>query len=140
MAGRLTQYGANRAVQAGLGDAVAASAAMYLALATAVPAGSVTANLAAYGSVELTTAGYARQPVTWDPATGSDPSVMASAALVTFGPFEADPPEIGYLFLCTTSIGTVGYVMACWQFETARDPAEDDSLNIGAGDLTMGVA
>ncbi len=38
MSGQLTQFGANRAVQAGVGKTQTATAGMYLALATALPA------------------------------------------------------------------------------------------------------
>jgi len=50
MAGELTQRGAERAIQAGLGQSVSAAAGMYIALATATPANPDTADLAAWGS------------------------------------------------------------------------------------------
>lgn len=139
MSGMLTDAGLGRALQAGVGQAVAASAAMYVALATALPAGSATATLAAFGSVEITTAGYARQAATWDAPTGSGPVVINSAAEIEFGPFSADPPEVTHAFLCTTSIGVTGSALAFWEFETPKDAAVNDSIIVGAGDLDISV-
>lgn len=134
----LTQAGAERAVQAGVGENVTAAAGMYLALATALPAVPETDTLAAYGSMEITTAGYSRQAVTWTAPAG-DPSEIENTAAIEFGPFTADPPEVGYVFLCTASIGTSGDVLAQWTLDTARDAGDGDKLYFGAGDITISV-
>ncbi len=138
MSGELTQTGANRAVQAGVGQAQSAAAAMYMALATAQPAGPDVATLAAFGSMEITTAGYARQSVTWAAPSG-DPSAVSNDATITFGPFTADPPEVGYCFLCTVDSGDSGDVLAYWTLTTARDVGNGDSLHFSAGDLVLSV-
>jgi len=138
MSGELTQYGANRAVQAGVGENVSAAAGMYLALITALPAGPDTATLADFAANEISTAGYSRQAVTWAAPSG-DPSLIENDAQITFGPFTADPPEVGYCFLCDTSIGTSGNVMAYWTLTAPRDAATGDTLYFLAGDLEISV-
>lgn len=138
MSGQLTQFGANRAVQAGVGKNVTASAAMYLALATAEAASPDTASLATWAGNEISTAGYSRQEVTWGSPSG-DPSQIANDAEIVFGPFSADPPSVQYLFLTDTSIGTSGNVMAYWTADAPQDAGNGDSIRIAAGDLTISV-
>jgi hypothetical protein len=138
MSGQLTQFGANRGVQVGVGKGLAAAAAMYLALATAEAAGPDTATLEDFAANELTTAGYSRQPVTWNTPSG-DPSQVPNDSAITFGTFMADPPNVTHCFLTDTSIGTVGNVMAYWTFTTPRDANSGDTLVVGIGDLTMSV-
>jgi hypothetical protein len=138
MSGQLTQFGANRAAKAGVGDTVTATSGMYIALATAEPAGPDTATLADFAADEIDTAGYQRQAVTWDAPSG-DPSNVQNSALLEFGPFSADPPEVGYVFLCDTSIGTSGNVMAYWTVDVPRDAGIADTLRIAAGDLDLSV-
>jgi hypothetical protein len=138
MSGQLTQFGANRAVLAGVGEQVTATAAMYLALATAEAASPDTATLATWAGNEISTAGYSRQEVSWGSPSG-DPSLIANDAEVEFGPFSADPPEVTHVFLCDTSIGTSGNVMAYWQLTTARNAESGDTQYFGIGDLTISV-
>ena len=138
MSGQLTQFGANRAVQAGVGQDVTATAAMYLALITALPAGPDTATLAGFAANEIATAGYSRQEVTWDTVSG-DPSAILNAADIVFGPMTADPPSVQYLFLTDTSIGTSGNVMAYWTADEAQDAGDGDSIRIAAGELAISV-
>lgn len=138
MTGQLSQYGANRAVEAGVGQNVTAAAAMYLALATAQPGAPDTATLATFNGNEITTTGYSRQVVTWDSPVG-DPSEIANSGTVTFGPFSADPPEVTNVFLCDTSLGTSGTVLAYWTLDTPRNGASGDSYRIAPGDLTISV-
>jgi hypothetical protein len=138
MSGQLTQFGANRAVQAGVGVAQAATAAMYLALATAEAASPDTATLATWAAGEIATAGYSRQEVAWGSPSG-DPSQIANDAAIEFGPFTADPPEVTHCFLCDTSIGTTGNVMAYWALTAPRDAANGDTLTFGVGGLTISV-
>ena len=138
MSGQLTQFGANRAVQAGVGVAQAATAAMYLALATAEAASPDTATLASFAANEITTAGYSRQVVTWGSPSG-DPSAIANDAVIAFGPLTADPPNVTHCFLCDTSIGNTGNVMAYWALTTPRDGNNGDTLSFGIGDLSLSV-
>lgn len=138
MSGQLTQFGANRAVQAGVGQNVTATAAMYLALITALPAGPDTATLGDFAANEIVTAGYSRQEVSWSSPSG-DPSAIENAVEVVFGPFTANPPSVQYLFLTDTSIGISGNVMAYWTADAPQDAGDGDSIRIAAGDLTISV-
>jgi hypothetical protein len=137
MAGELTNYGSNRAVAAGLGEAVDVADGQYLALATGLPALPDTATLAAYVAKELTTAGYARVAVSWGAASGGG---IANDAAVAFGPFTADPPEATHAFLTDAASGTTGNVMAYWAI-TAPAPDADtgQSISFAIGNLTMTV-
>lgn len=138
MSGELTQAGANRAVQAGVGQAVSAAAGMYLAMATGLPDSPDTASFADFAAKEITTAGYQRQQVAWSNPSG-DPSALSNNAIINFGTFTADPPEVTHVFLCTASTGTNGSVLAYWELDTAKDAASGDSLQFAAGALTMSV-
>jgi len=138
MSGELTQHGANRAAQAGVGEAVAASPGIYLALATAQPGSPDTDTLATFAGNEIATAGYARTAVSWGSPTG-DPSEIANDAAIEFGPFTADPPNVTHCFLTDASTGTVGNVLAYWTLDTARDGVTDDWLRFGIGSLTLSV-
>jgi len=138
MSGQLTQAGADRAVQAGVGEAQSAAAGMYLALATALPGSPDTDTLATFAGNEISTAGYSRQAVTWDAPAG-DPSEISNSAVINFGTFTADPPEVTHVFLCTASSGTVGDVLAYWELDTARDANNGDSLEFGANELAISV-
>ena len=138
MAGELTQKGANRAIQAGLGNAVSAAAGMYIALATAIPTNPDTDDLLTFSSAELTTAGYSRQSVTWGTPSG-DPSEIANTNVLNFGTFTADPPSVTHCFLCTAASGTTGDVLAYWQLDSPVDAGVGDALVFGVGDLKMSV-
>ena len=138
MAGELTQAGNTRAVAAGVGQAQSAVSGMYVMLLTALPASPKTATLATYAAQEVTTAGYARQAVTWGAPTGN-PAVVANSADMLYGPFTADPPNVTHWALCTTSLGTGGSVLAYGDWTAARDGVSGDSLKIAAGNLTVQV-
>ncbi len=136
MAGKLTQHGHMRAVCAGVGGAINAAAAVYLALATAEPAGPGTATLAVFSANELTTSGYARQQVTWG-APGTAGTINNTEPL-TFG-FDADPPTVTHCFICDTSTGASGTVLAYWTLATALDATASDEIRFAATDLEMVV-
>lgn len=138
MAGELTQAGANRAVQAGVGQAQSAAAGMYVALATALPANPDTASLADFAANELSTSGYSRQAVTWSSPSG-DPSTISNSDVIEFGPFAGDPPQVAYCFLCTTSTGTSGDVLAYWTLDAPKNAESGEKLRFSAGNLTMSV-
>jgi len=136
MSGQLTTYGRNRAINAGVGNQEAATSAMYLALATALPASPQTATLAAFGSAEITTGGYDRQAVTWNSASGG---TITNSGTVLFGDFTADPPSVDYIFECDTSSGTTGNVMAYWTLDESVDAGNGDYIQISPDDLKLAV-
>ena len=134
MAGEATTQGANIALDAINGRATQTARTTYLALLTV--AGTDANTIAAL--TEVTTAGYARQAVTWGAPTG-DPSVAANTAVITFGPFTADPPSIGFLGLVSSASGTTGDFLYRWTADTARDGISGDSITIAVGALTMSL-
>jgi len=136
MTGQLTQYGRNRAINAGVGNQEAATSAMYLALATALPATPQTATLAAFGSVEITTGGYDRQAITWNSASGG---TITNSGTVLFGQFSADPPSVEYIFECDTSSGSTGNVMAYWTLDEAVDAGNGDYIQFAPDDISLAV-
>lgn len=138
MTGQLSQQGANRAVMAGVGQSVSAEAGMYLGLGTAIPTDPDTADLAAWGTAEVSDSGYSRATVSWTAPAG-DPSQIETDADITFGPFNDTVGEVGWVFLTSADSGTSGDVLAYWEATTHRTPDAGDSIRINAGDLTLDV-
>ena len=88
---------------------------------------------------ELTTPasnGYSRQTVTWSAPTG-DPSSTGNSGTITFGPFSADLGNVTHCALVSASTGTAGDLIWYWTADTAKDPANGDSITIASGALTM---
>lgn len=112
----------------------AAARTTYLALLTAAPDDQTTLATMA----EVTTAGYARQAVTWGAPAG-DPSVIANAAPVVFGPFTADPPNITHCALVSAAAGTAGDLLGRWTLDAAKDAAVGESIQFNTGQLTMSL-
>lgn len=96
MAGFLTPRGKQLLLDtlAGAGD--------YLGLAVGLAEGQVPslANIQ-----EVTTPGYARKAITWNPATGVDPVFVDNSADVQMGPVTADMVPANYAFLTDTLSG-----------------------------------
>lgn len=137
MAGNMTQHGHIRAVTAGVGGAINAAASTYLALATAECAGPSTATLAVFAANELTTTGYSRQAVSWGaPGTAG---TITNVGAITFA-FDDDPPEVTHCFVCDTSTGTSGTVLAYWTLATALDATASDEIQFASADLEMVVS
>lgn len=132
MPGQLSTRGANIALDAATGRATQTARTTYLALLTAAPTDATT--LATMS--EVTTAGYARQACAFT-APSSDPSLTSNSATITFGPFTADPPNITHCALVSAASGTTGDFIAFWTLDTARDPANGESIQCAAGALTL---
>lgn len=132
--GEFSTRGANIALDAWSGRATQSARTTYLALLTGTPGDATTiATLA-----EVTTAGYARQAVTWGAPAG-DPSVIANSAPVVFGPFGADPPNITHVALVSAASGTTGDVLGFWTLDAAKDAATGESIQFNTGALSMGL-
>jgi hypothetical protein len=87
---------------------------------------------------EVSTAGYARQAIAWTAPTG-DPSSSNNSALITFGPFTADPPNITHCAVVSAASGTAGDFIAWWALTTAKDPATNESLQFAIGSVVLTV-
>jgi hypothetical protein len=120
------------ALDAKTGRATQTARTVYLACLTAAP--TATTTLATMS--EVTTAGYSRQAVTWTAPSGN-PRVTSNSNAVTFGPFSADPPSVGWVALVSAASGTVGDLIDAWAVDTARDGIPGDSLVVAAGALTL---
>lgn len=138
MSGQLTDYGADRAVDAGLGENTAAEAAIFIMLLTALPGAPDTNTLAQFAATEIVTAGYARQVVAWNAAAGSPPA-KTNNGNINFGPFGADPPSVACCALTNAAAGVGGSVLAYWTFDVARDAALGDTLRITDTELSLDV-
>lgn len=96
----LTDAGKNRVL------ANLVSGTTYLGLATALPDTGASPTLA--NITEVTTAGYAREAVTWGaPVFPGSPVNVSNSAAVSFGPMTADMVVgANYAFLCDVASGT----------------------------------
>lgn len=128
MPGQLSTVGANNALDAATGRATQTARTVYLALLTAAPSDTTTVATMS----EVTTAGYARQPITFSAPT-SDPSQTSNTATITFGPFSADPPNVAYGALVSTASGTGGDFIAYWTAALAVDATTGQSIQVAAG-------
>lgn len=137
MAGSMTRAGKRRALDAAVGKAVSViGAGPYVGLATVDPGENPTLA----GITEVTTAGYARQAVNLPAASDASTTQTGNDAIKTWGPFTADPPSIGWAFLCDASSGTTGTIYYRWKLDTARDAATNDSLQAAINALLAQVA
>lgn len=106
----------------------------YLMLLVAEPEdGDELVNLA-----EVTTAGYSRQLVPWGTATNATPSVMATDALITFGPMSVDMalPAVA-VALTDVSSGTTGKFLFWWSLPEEQQVDASQSIQVASGQLTI---
>lgn len=137
MAGDATYVGAVAALDYLTGRALKYGAPFntYLALLTATPDLGATLDQLA----EVNTAGYARQQITWSPASAATPPTATSnSSLVTFGPFTANMPvPVTDAVLVTAQTGTVGDVLYWWSLNVPQQSNNGQSLQIAPGALVM---
>lgn len=127
MSGELTTVGAAIANDATHGRATQSARSMYLMLGTSAPTDATT--LATFA--EVSTAGYARQVLTWAAPSG-DPSTTSITAQVTFGPFSADPPNVTHCAEGSASSGTSGDLTWFWALDVAKDAASGESIQFAS--------
>lgn len=132
MPGEASSVGAGLALDAMSGRATVTARTTYVALLTSAATDSTTLATMA----EVTTAGYARQSVTWSTPSG-DPRVTSNTNVITFGPFTADPPNITDCALVSAAAGTTGDFIYRWTLDTARDGISGDSASFAVGLLVM---
>jgi hypothetical protein len=132
MAGEASSVGAGIALDAMSGRATQTARTMYLALLSAAPTDATTPAT----MTEITTAGYSRQVCAFSVPSG-DPRVSSNTALLTFGPFSADPPNVTHAALVSSASGTTGDLTYFWTWDNARDAASGDSLTVAIGALVM---
>lgn len=123
MPGEAAQRGAELGLDAITGRATVSARTTYLALLTAAPTDATTVASMA----EITTAGYARQAVTWRAPAG-DPAQTSNSVAITFGPFTADPPNITHVALVSSASGGTGDFLWHWALDLAKNPDLNESL------------
>jgi hypothetical protein len=134
MAGEFSTVGAGIALDAATGRVTQTGRTTYLALLTSAPSDSTTIATMA----EVSTAGYARQAVAWSAPTG-DPALTSNSALLTFGPFTADPPNVTHCALVSSSSGTTGDLIMYWTLDVAKDAAINESIQVAIAGLSMSL-
>lgn len=136
MPGEATNKGADIALDAMSGRVTQNARTTYLMLLTALPATPDTATGANYVAVEVTTAGYARQAVTWGAPAG-DPRNTSNTVQITFGPFTANPPNAAAAALCNLASGTPTEMIFNWTLDQAKDAEINESILFAIGALVM---
>lgn len=133
MTGKMSTVGDNYALDIATGRAAGPGArTMYLALLSAAPGDATTMGT----MTEITTSGYARQSVTWSAPTGQ-PASSSNSAQITFGPFSAATPSVGWCCLVSASSGTSGDLTMYWTLNAAKTAAIGESMQVAASGLTM---
>ncbi|TKK84702.1 hypothetical protein FDA94_29245 [Herbidospora galbida] len=136
MAGNPSVYGCQIALDYLTGRALdyASARTTYLALLT----GNIADDALMSAMPEVTTAGYARQAVTWGAPSNARPSSAANSAVITFGPVTADMPvPVTYAALVTVSTGTAGKIIHKWLLDAPQQPVNGQALQIAIGKLVL---
>jgi len=111
---------------------------VYLALLTEDPGAAASLDTLP----EDTTAGYARQPISWNaPAvvTEGTPPVSATNADVMFGPYTVDQAVAGsHVAIVTAASGTDGEVRWVQPLDAPFAAKVGDTLLLPAGSIDMG--
>lgn len=119
-----------------------APGARYLALLTADPVLGGAVNINDPGFVELNTAGYARQQVTFTNATAAVPALASNTTVITFGPMSSSMlVPIQWVALCTQNttelVSPYGQFLASWNLTTPVQVNASQSIQIGIGQLVL---
>lgn len=113
----------------------------YIALLTASPftSGSGGGNAALISDlVEVTTAGYSRQQVTFTDAAASYPAPVSNSNLLTFGPMSAGMTLAAqWAAMVSAATGTTGLLYYYWQLDTPQQVSVSQSIQIPIGSLTL---
>lgn len=115
-----------------------APTATYLMLLNATITDSQT-SMATIAPMEVSGTGYARQQVLWSAAASR---AIANSDPITFGPFaDASGLSAPVLSAClvTTLTGTLGLVLMNWTLSPSITTAQNQSLQIAAGALSMTI-
>lgn len=133
---KLSQYGNVQALEAVMRKTQSpATGSVWLALLTAAPTDT---NLTMAAVTEYAATGYARQVFGPGSATAAEPSVIANAAIITFGPMTAGTGGVVTHFaICDAVSGTTANIIATGALGSSRTPAVGDSLQAAAAAFTV---
>lgn len=120
---------------------VAGASARYVALLTASPYTSGPSGGLAEAItdlIEVTTAGYTRQAVTFSNAASTYPSPVSNSGVLTFGPMTAGMTlSAQWAALVTASSGTTGLLLFYWQLDTPQQVAVSQSIQLPIAALAL---
>jgi hypothetical protein len=119
---------------------------LYLALFTsAIDSATTSANLEAgtTSTNEVATTGstaYARAPVTFSAATGTNPTSSATAATVTFDPATASWGTVTHIAVMDGATRGSGNVLFYGTVTVSKTIDSGDTFQVTAGNLTISLA
>lgn len=120
---------------------VSGASARYVALLTASPftSGPSGGNAEAITDlIEVTTAGYTRQAVSFGNAAASYPAPASNSGVLTFGPMTAGMTLAAqWAALVTASSGTTGLLLYYWTLDTPQQVAVSQSIQIPIAGLAL---
>jgi hypothetical protein len=121
---------------------VVGPATRYTALLTASPFTSGPGGGAAQAIsdlVEVTTAGYSRQVVTFSNAGAAYPSPVSNNAVLTFGPVSAAMTLAAQWAALVTHApsGTSGLLLYFWQLDTPQQVSVSQSIQVPISNLAL---
>ena len=121
---------------------VVGAATRYVALLTASPYTSGPSSgyaQAITDLVEVTTAGYSRQAVTYANASAAYPAPVSNSALLTFGPVSAAMALAAQWAALVThaATGSSGLLLYFWQLDTPQQVSVSQSIQIPIGGLSL---
>lgn len=122
---------------------VAGTPGLYVALLTGDPSQSGLDGAYAAGIPDLVedlTAGYARQAVTFtEPVSPGYPAVISNTATLTFGAYTAAQQlPVQWAALVTAVSGDLGLLLYMWTLPAPQQVGIAETIQIPAGDLTLG--
>jgi len=109
----------------------------YLALLTADPVLNGAVYISDAGFVECTTAGYARQTVTFSSATSAYPSASANTNLITYTMSSTMLAPVQWVAMVTSASGTLGWFLASWNLAAGIQVNATQTIQIGIGQLQL---
>lgn len=113
----------------------------YLALLLADPdisgpSGGPAVNVS--DLIEDTTAGYARQPITFSDATAGPPAALSNSTTLTFGAYTANmAAPAQWAALVTSAAGTAGLLLYTWELDTIQQVNVSQFIVLPAGSLSL---
>lgn len=117
---------------------VTGAGSRFLALLSADPVAANAVNIT--DLTEITTAGYARQSVTFAHSSTAYPSSLSNTNLITFGPMTAGMTNaVQWVAMVTVASGTTGYFLMSWIMPTSVQVNSSQSIQIGVGELVIEI-
>lgn len=134
MAGELSNYGADLALNMLFRNTGTKPAAVYLGLSTSALSDTIVSTASAS---EVVDTGYARQAITFGaPADVSSKETIKNTGALTYGPFVTGGMTISYAFITDAASGA-GNIIAWMSLSASKIPGAGDTLIFNANNLTF---